>query len=49
MTDAEHSELADVLHNVEGKVALSSYDSKLMDALYSNWNRIEGPVKMCHF
>ena len=48
MTDAEHRKLADVLHKVEGKVALSSYDSELMDELYSNWNRIEAPVKMCH-
>lgn len=48
MTDAEHRTLANVLHKVEGKVALSSYDSALMDELYSGWNRIEAPVKMCH-
>ena len=44
MTDAEHRTLANVLHNVDGKVALSSYDSALMDELYSDWNRIEAPL-----
>ncbi|MDE0313353.1 MAG: hypothetical protein OXM61_00495 [Candidatus Poribacteria bacterium] len=48
MRHAEHSALADALQNVDGKVALSSYESELMDALYSDWNRIEAPVKMCH-
>ena len=48
MTDSEHRTLANVLHEVEGKVALSSYDCELMDELYSDWNRIEAPVKKCH-
>ena len=48
MTDAEHRKLADILGKVKGKVALSSYDSKLMDELYSDWNRIEAPIKLCH-
>ena len=48
MTDSEHRSLANVLHKVEGKVALSSYDCELMDELYGCWNRIEAPEKMCH-
>lgn len=48
MTDNEHRELAQVLHKVKGKVALSSYHCDLMDELYSDWRRIEGPVKVVH-
>jgi len=45
MIDDEHRELADILKNVKGKVALSGYDSPLMDELFKGWNRIEGPIK----
>jgi DNA adenine methylase len=48
MTDDEHRELAEVLHNVRGKVALSSYHCVLMNELYSDWSYIEAPQKMCH-
>ncbi|MFE1745961.1 DNA adenine methylase [Coleofasciculus sp. H7-2] len=48
MTDDEHRELAHILHNVKGKVALSSYHCDLMDELYGNWRYIEAPVKNCH-
>lgn len=48
MSDGEHAELAEVLRNVKGKVALSSYDCKLMDELYAGWNKIEAPSKLAH-
>ena len=48
MTNDEHRKLARVLHNVKGKVALSSYHCDLMDELYSDWQHIEAPEKMCH-
>ena len=48
MTDDQHRELAEVLQNVKGKVALSGYRCALMDELYGNWPRIEGPEKLCH-
>ncbi|HVB59603.1 MAG: DNA adenine methylase [Ktedonobacteraceae bacterium] len=48
MTDEEHRELACVLHNVKGKVALSSYHCDIMDELYSGWRRIEAEPKNCH-
>jgi len=48
MTDNEHRELAEVLHRVKGKVALSSYHCDLMDELYSDWLTIEGPTKIIH-
>jgi len=48
MTDDQHRELAKVLHNVKGKVALSSYHCDLMKELYSDWHYIEAPMKNCH-
>ncbi len=48
MTDDEHRELAYVLHNIKGKVALSSYHCDIMDELYSDWRYIEAPTKMTH-
>lgn len=48
MSDDDHRKLADVLHEVKGKVALSNYHSPLMDELYSDWEYIEAPTKMAH-
>lgn len=48
MTDEEHRELAKILHSVEGKVALSSYDCNLMRKLYGDWKRIDASEKFCH-
>lgn len=48
MSDDEHRQLAEVLHNVVGKVALSSYRCGLMDELYHDWQAIEGPTKLVH-
>lgn len=48
MTDEQHYELAEVLRNVEGKVAISGYRSKLMDELYRDWQRIEAKERVIH-
>lgn len=48
MTDDEHRELAEVLHAVKGKVAISGYHCDLMDELYSDWRSIEAPPKNAH-
>jgi DNA adenine methylase len=48
MTDDEHRELAKVLHNVKGKVALSGYHCNLLDELYRDWHYIEAPTKNAH-
>ena len=48
MSDAEHRELAEVLHQVQGKVALSGYHCALMDELYSDWTWIAAPTKKAH-
>jgi DNA adenine methylase len=48
MTDAEHRALADALHSVKGKVALSGYHSPLMRELYRDWRYIEAPERLVH-
>ena len=48
MTDEQHRELARVLRNVKGKVALSGYRCALMDELYGDWQRVEANEKITH-
>jgi len=48
MKDEEHEKLAEALHKVKGKVAISSYRCKLMERLYANWRCMEAPEKKCH-
>jgi DNA adenine methylase len=44
MTDADHRELAEVLHGVEGMVVLSGYPYPMYDeVLYVGWERFERP------
>lgn len=47
MTDNDHRELAEVLTNIKGKVALSGYRCELLDKLYKDWNCVESPSKQC--
>ena len=48
MSDDDHRQLADILHNVQGEVAISSYHCPLMDELYGDWTYIESPPKKAH-
>ena len=48
MTDADHEGLAEALHRVEGKVALSGYHCDLLGDLYGDWRFVEEEVKNCH-
>jgi DNA adenine methylase len=48
MSEEDHRLLAEVLHSVEGMVALSGYRCALMDELYSDWKRIDAPIKTAH-
>lgn len=48
MSDDEHRQLAAVLHNVEGKVAVSGYHCELFDRLYGDWYCIDAPAKKAH-
>ncbi|MEM9544217.1 MAG: DNA adenine methylase [Cyanobacteria bacterium P01_E01_bin.42] len=48
MTKEDHQNLADLLHQVSGKVAISGYHSMLMDELYRDWHYVEAPSKKAH-
>lgn len=48
MSDAEHRALAQTLHGVQGKVAVSGYSCALMDELYGDFYCTHAPAKMCH-
>jgi DNA adenine methylase len=48
MPDDEHRQLAEVLAQVRGRVAISGYRCELMDTLYREWRRTEAPAKKCH-
>lgn len=48
MTNEDHEALAEKLHNIQGKVALSGYAGSLYDKLYKDWRKIESPAKLCH-
>src|SRR5262249_36852550 len=48
MTDEQHEQLADILLNVKGKVALSGYHCDLLDTLYRDWYCVEAEAKMVH-
>ena len=41
MSDDDHRKLADVLHNVKGKVLISTYQSDLYDQIYKGWKKYE--------
>lgn len=48
MTDDAHTQLAQVLNNIQGKVAISGYRNEQMDTWYHGWRRHDAPVKMAH-
>jgi len=48
MTNEEHIAFANVLHDVQGKVAVSGYHCDLMDQLYGDWNCIDADPRLCH-
>lgn len=48
MDDEDHRELADILHDCKGKVAISGYRCELMDRAYSKWRRVDAKQKLCH-
>ena len=48
MTDFEHTELSNLLHEIRGRAAVSGYRSELYDSLYADWYRVDAPEKICH-
>jgi DNA adenine methylase len=48
LLEPEHTQLAEALHRVKGKVALSGYRSALYDKLFKGWRRYDAPAKQIH-
>ncbi len=48
MTDDEHVELANLLHGIRGRAAISGYRSELYDSLFADWRRVDAPERICH-
>ncbi len=48
MDDTAHRDLARVLKQCRGKVAISGYSGPLMNDLYGKWRRFDAPEKNCH-
>lgn len=44
-TTEQHEHLAKKLHSIKGLAMVSSYNSDLYEKLYSDWTKIELPVK----
>jgi DNA adenine methylase len=44
LTDEQHAELADALHDLSGMVVLSGYPCALYDELFGDWERRERPA-----
>ena len=48
MDSGAHAELASVLRDCKGRVAVSGYRCEFMDELYMGWRCVEAPAKLCH-
>lgn len=48
MTDSEHIELANMLNEIRGRAVVSGYRTTLYDKLFSEWKRIDAPLKTCN-
>jgi len=50
MSDDEHRELADILNSAKGMVAISNYDSPLMEKLYPppKWRKFKSGLRTIH-
>ncbi|MXX57636.1 MAG: DNA adenine methylase [Rhodothermaceae bacterium] len=48
MSDEDHEELAELLHQIRGRAVLSGYRTRLYDRLYADWNRVDAEKRNCH-
>ena len=48
MTNGEHTELADMLHSIRGRAVVSGYRTALYDKLFTDWVRVDAPIKTCN-
>lgn len=48
MTDDDHRDLAELLHTIEGRAAVSGYRTALYDDIFADWNRIDADPRIAH-
>ncbi len=48
MDEEQHWTLAQALHRIQGKAAISGYRCDLMDRLYQGWRRFDAGARTCH-
>ena len=48
MTDADHRDLAALLHDIKGRAVLSGYRSRLYAELFADWCRVDTDEKLCN-
>ncbi len=46
MTDEQHRELCNTLHNIAGMAVISGYQCELYDELYADWRRIDKQARV---
>ena len=48
MTDDDHRDLAELLHTIKGRAAVSGYRTTLYDDIFADWNRIDADPRIAH-
>lgn len=48
MTREDHIELAQQLEQIEGRAVVSGYRTELYDQIFSDWTRLDAPLKTCN-
>lgn len=48
MNDNDHVALAETLGGIRGRAVVSGYRTDLYDELFSDWRRVDAPVRLCH-
>ena len=47
MSDNDHAELAETLSGIRGRAVVSGYRTDLYDELFSDWRRVDAPIRLC--
>ena len=47
MSDNDHAELAETLSGIKGRAVVSGYRTDLYDELFSDWQRVDAPMRLC--
>lgn len=48
MSDDDHVKLAETLSGIRGRAVVSGYRTELYDKLFSDWRRVDAPIRLCH-